>query len=117
MYSVAVVFGPTATMWVFLFKNKDSAETAANLLGYDGDDPAVPVTITDDFGQSAVINPASIHAFMLEDMTESAEGAIARGIHQAKTQARGNQLASADPELRAAVNRQQLLQPGAFPRA
>ena len=64
---------------------------------------ASTVSVADDFGQRATIDIKSIHGFMLEDMEQSKLAHIERGLHQARTQARAQQMATADPVLKNAA--------------
>ena len=107
MYLLTVVFGPSPTPWSLLFEKPKLAdkafadlETAKHkaLSGIDG-----VVTISDEFGQHASIDVASIHGFMLEDMEKSKLAHIERGLHQARTQAKAQQAATQDPVLKSAA--------------
>lgn len=117
MYSVSVLFGSGSASWIFMFKSKEAAEAARDLVLTGNEELA---SIADDFGQCAHFRPESMTGILVEDMSATAEASIARGLHQAKMQARANDLANADPALLAAAARQRgggILQPGPFPRA
>ncbi len=96
MYLLTVVFGPTGVTWGFLFKTEETADEAYNRLF----NTTSRMQLCDDFGQNAVIN-LPIHAFMLEDLELSKIAQIERGLHHARTQAKANQMAQADPVIRA----------------
>lgn len=106
MFSLTICFGPAATIWTMLFKEEEKAATF-----YDAyintpvshTDDRIPLTVTDDFGQRAVIDLNQIHSVMLEDMEVSQMAAIERGLHQARTQAKAQSRAMADPALKAAM--------------
>lgn len=110
MFSLTISFGPGPTMWTLMWRDKEKADAA-----YDNYAHGVPVNIendslvldlTDDFGQRARIHRADIHGVMLEDMDQSKLAHIERALHQARTQAKGQEMASADSTLRAAAARQ-----------
>lgn len=110
MFSVTAIFGPSGTMFSFLFKSVDAAGLARARL-HDAIVNGTSATITDEFGQVCTFNAGALHAALLEDLDTGAEGSIARGLHNARTQARGNIEGSKDPLLRAAGMMMQ--QPGA----
>lgn len=100
MFSVSVWFGTKDTALAFMFKNELPArQVYTKLLAPDGE---ILTEIADDFGQVASFNAEHIHAVLFEDMDLSSGAGIERGLHNARTQAKGNQLASMDPTLKAA---------------
>lgn len=107
MFSLTIVFGPVPTPWVLLFKTKEALDTA--LQAYRSDKTTSfesgDLAITDDYGATVSLRRTSIHGIMAEDMELSKMNAIERGLHQARTQARAEQMASSDPILKAASMR------------
>lgn len=103
MYLLTIVFGPTPTPWALLFQKSETAELAFNGLQDARKIKQGCVEICDDFGQKIDLPLASIHGFMLEDMEKSKLAHIERGLHQARTQARAQQMASTDPVLKTAA--------------
>lgn len=96
MYLLTVIFGPTSVPWGFLYKTEETASAA-----YDSLCAATErIIICDDFGQQAAITLPT-HGFMLEDLELTKVAQIERGLHQARTQAKANQMAQADPVIRA----------------
>jgi hypothetical protein len=97
MYNLTIHFGPNATAWSFLFKDKEKAEAAIDEIRKHIV-AEVGVRIEDDYGQQAlVIYP--IHGILLENMELGAEARIIRGLDNARGQARFNKRMSTDPEL------------------
>lgn len=109
MHSLTIVFGPSPVPWVLLFKTKESAETARMRVNETND-----MLVADDFGQEIHIRKESIHGIMLEDMEQSKLAHIEQGLHRARTQAKAQQMAAADPTLRTAqmMGGPAMLQPG-----
>ena len=114
MHLLTIVFGPSPTPWSLLFKSPEAADkTFMDLESAKAGIGASTVSVADDFGQRATIDIKSIHGFMLEDMEQSKLAHIERGLHQARTQARAQQMATADPILKNAAMMQgpAMLQP------
>jgi hypothetical protein len=99
MHQLTVTFGPAGTTWAFLYKDGDIAHKAAEQLAL----PQESIYIADDFGQRANIKYREIWGFMVEDLELSKLGHIERGLHQARTQAKAQQMAQADPVIKAAA--------------
>lgn len=99
MFSLTISFGPASLAWTLMFNDEESAR-AAHL--------AVTVpegeyfSIRDDFGQTADLKRASVHGVMLEDMEKSKLAHIERALHQARLQAKAQEMAENDSQLRAA---------------
>lgn len=103
MHLLTVVFGPTPTPWSLLFQKPELAEGAFTSIESAKQTKAEFISLVDEFGQRATFNVPSIHGFMLEDMEKSKLAHIERGLHQARTQARAQQAAAADPILKNAA--------------
>jgi len=103
MHLLTIVFGPSPTPWALLFEKTEAADRALIDLKTAKAANAGTVDIVDDFGQRAIIEVQTIHGFMLEDMEQSKLAHIERGLHQARTQARANQMAQGDPVLKNAA--------------
>lgn len=97
MYLLTVVFGPTGVTWGFLYKVMENAQRNYMRLT-DTDDQ---IEIVDDYGQVARLFSTDIHGYMLENLELSKVAQIERGLHHARTQAKANQMAQADPIIRA----------------
>ena len=118
MWSLTIVFGPAATAWTLMFKTEVAAEQAYN----DASANATALgsfKLLDDFGQKVrILNP--VHGMMLEDMSLSSEARIERGLDQARSQAKAQERAMADPALMASMRRGQqgpaVLNPSGLPR-
>lgn len=113
MHSLTIVFGPSPVPWVLLFRDQEKAESAAAFVNgamADGSD----VVLIDEFGQRIGLRGKSIHGAMLEDMDQSKLAHIEQGLHRARTQAKAQQMAAADPVLRTAAMAAgpAMLQPG-----
>lgn len=125
MFVLSVVFGSASIG--FMFKTQEKADTArASLFGTFTNEgfvtlPAgsIPSTtnlplgnisafnsqpvfiqITDDFGQHATFNIASIHGAIVEDLEQSKLARAEQMLHQARCQNVAQKLALADPGLR-----------------
>ena len=96
MYLITVPVGNA--VWCLLYKEQKNAESAFNTI----DAMAAPVCITDDFGQTLQLS-APPAGMLYEDLEQSKLAQIERMLHQARTQARAQSLASADPGLRSGV--------------
>lgn len=105
MFSLTVVFGAASTPWVLLYKTKEAADVA--LTAYRADKTTTfessDFTATDDFGSTISVKRASIHGILFEDMDLSKMSSIERGLHNARTQAKAEQMAHADPVLKTAA--------------
>lgn len=118
MFTISVVFGKVLQPWVFLYKNGDAARERYNALMAPEN---LVVSIADDYGQEASFNAAEIAGVLFENLDMSATGQIERGLHQARTQIKGNQMAEADPVLKTASlvrpGNGVMFPPGPMPRA
>jgi hypothetical protein len=103
MHLLTIVFGPVPTPWSLLFKKPELADKTFADLQIAKKEKAEQVSVMDEFGQRADIDVKSIHGFMLEDMEQSKLAHIERGLHQARTQARAQQMAGSDPVLKNAA--------------
>ena len=101
MFSIVIAVGPASDKISLLFKTEEAADRAMKVIG--DPKPSSISKIQDDFGQIVVVRDSEIHAVIFEDMDLSAEGNIERGLHQARTQARGNSRAQSDSALRTAA--------------
>lgn len=99
MHSITIVFGPAGTQWSFMFTAKNTADKAFATI--EGNTPIVK--IYDDFGQHAIFKAEDIHGVLSEDLDLSANGMIERGLHQARTNAKGQSRAQNDPALKFAA--------------
>ena len=111
MYSLSIHFGPNAVVWAFLFKEKEKAcavfqSTCDNTTNADG------ITISDDFGQTAVFGADVIHALLLEDLELTDEAKILRSLANARCEVKARQRAATDSVIRSAQQPgMQVLQP------
>ena len=99
MYSLTISFGPAATTWAFLFKEKTSAENAYGAATCDG-----YFRIEDDFGQTGYFESNARHALLLEDLDLTEEARIQRSIAEAHVRVKVDQRAKSDPVIRSAMN-------------
>jgi hypothetical protein len=115
-HTVSVVFGPNATLWAFLFKDRTVAALALQKIRSTGE-------IEDDFGQSASLVTSSIHGATLESIDQQADAMNERQIAMARGQAKLDELMQRDPEVRRAIQRarmqqmqQRMVAPGPMPQ-
>jgi hypothetical protein len=106
MHLLSIVFGPTPTAWAMLFQKPELADKAFFDLESAKRERKETVSVFDEYGQRAVFETVDIHGFMLEDLEKSKVAQIERGLHQARTQARAQQQALADPILSNAARMQ-----------
>ena len=108
MFSLTISFGPGPTMWTLMWRDETKAKEAADKLrhGVDGRYNTIGginpqyAALEDEFGQQADVKFSEIHGFMFEDMELSKLAHIERALHQARTQAQGQQAAENDQVLR-----------------
>ena len=94
-----VVAGPV--VWSLLFKSdKEPTEAFARITVAS---PEETVIIDDDYGQRFLAERSDIKGVLLEDTQKSQQGAIERALHNARTQAKANIAAQADPALKTAA--------------
>ena len=105
MYSLTICFGPAATTWAFLFKEKDAAESVRDSVEFNVRNNAGS-GIVDDFGQYALIN-LPIHGLCLEDLDQTEAARIQRSLAEERTKVKLMDAAKADPVIGAAILRQQ----------
>ena len=103
MHLLTIVYGPTGTIWSFLFKTPQLADKTFTDLEIAKNSKAEIISVFDDFSHKAVLDVAGIHGFQLEDTTVSQLGDIERLMHHERTIARTKQQLSADPGIRAAM--------------
>ncbi len=118
MFSLTIAFGNgPATMWTLMWRDKEKADEA---FARAQDHEPSSLILTDEFGQCCDIERAGICGVMLEDMELSKLAHIERALHQARTQAQGQQAAENDNVLRTQRSRSgpAVLTPGmnGFPR-
>jgi len=101
MHQVTIIIG--STPWAFLFQKPELADKTFIDLEMAKKENAETVAVADEFGQRATIDVKAIHGFMVEDMEQSKLAHIERALHQARTQARGQQMAISDPVLKNAA--------------
>jgi hypothetical protein len=104
MFSLTIVFGPGPMVWTLMFKTEEAAKSAKGKLD---DEMQEYVWLEDDFGQNCTITAKSISGYMLENMERSKLAHIERALHQARTQAKGAEIADSDPVLAQARRRAQ----------
>jgi hypothetical protein len=111
MYSLTICFGPTATSWAFLFKERKEAEDHASSFYLRETSSNPPkhdiVWITDDFGQAGFVNINSIHGVIIEDLDLTEQARIERSMVDARAQTKFNARAQDDPTIKAAIAKQQ----------
>jgi hypothetical protein len=92
-------------VWTLMFKTEDKARLNVSTLNQS---PLGQVTrFVDDFGQECDIITDELKGWMLEDMEQSKLAHIERALHQARTQAKGAEIADSDPVLAQARRRAQ----------
>jgi len=100
MHRLTIVFGNAGINWAFMFRQKETADACIQA---HRSSPVGNWTITDDFGQYAEIKATEIQGYMLDDMNLSRMAAVETGLHQARVQAKAQEMAKSDPILRVAM--------------
>ena len=96
----AICFGPAATTWAFLFKEKEYAHKmfdSALLLHRDGK----PFAVVDDFGQSASMS--DMKGICLEDLDQTEAARIQRSLAEERVKIKAMEAAKTDPVISAAI--------------
>ncbi len=116
MFSLTIVFGPSPMVWTLMFKTEETAREAYQFLNAEtGPTKVGPhdktgmsmVKLVDDFGQETALKRTEISGSMLENLEQSRLAHIERALHQARTQAKGAEIADNDPVLKQARHRAQ----------
>ncbi len=106
MFCITLALTDHPVVWTLLYKTETDAKAAwenyrANPMTHHS--PETVVQLTDDFGQTAVVDRARVAGAMFEDLDKSMLAHIERGLHNARTQAKAQQLAMNDPILKTAA--------------
>jgi hypothetical protein len=97
MFNVIISFS-TQSQWQFLFNNYERAESV--IKNYKEANGKGPLNIFDDFGNTGLIDAASIHGILIENYLKSTDASIERHMTQMRTQAKAQSKVNADPILR-----------------
>lgn len=108
MFQLSIVFGPSATMWGFLFSDKEKAENARTHAIEFGITNPDSFMIEDEFGQMASFGRNTIIAVMLEDVDLTGDARIAKGIFDLKLQNKADAAGQADPEIKAIIQKRRM---------
>ena len=101
MFRLSVVFGKQDTNWAFLYKTKEAAQAVVDAHVAS---PHTRWIIKDDFGQTASVPDANMASYMLEELDVSRMAAVEMALHQARIQAKAQEMAKTDPVLKTAMN-------------
>lgn len=104
MHRITVVFGSSGTQ--FFYSDRANAERAFDSLEAAKKAQGTTVSIADEYGQRACLDVAAIHGYVLENLEESKLAHIELGLHQARMQAKANEMGRVDPVLRTAAMHQ-----------
>lgn len=103
MFSLTIFAGMP---WKLLFSDEARAKEAFEMLT---NSPSSAIQFVDDFGSSfCAATPTAVTAVILEDLDKSQMAQVEMGLHQARTQAKAQTMAMADPKLAAAIRAQQM---------
>lgn len=103
MHSLTICFGPSNTVWNLLYKEGEKAALVYNDWLTQG---GAVIAATDDFGQTIAFTREQVHGMLLEDLEQSQMAQVERGLHNARTQAKAQTRALADPSLAASMRAQ-----------
>ena len=117
MFSITISFGPGPVLWRLLFQTEEKAVTAMEQISSLEQNRSLhehgaamgyrkAILLTDDFGQQALIERDQVHGVMFEDMTKSQLGNCEYTLHQARGQAKAQDMAGNDAMLRAHRSKQ-----------
>lgn len=107
MFAITVLVGSAG--WSLLYKTKEPWQLAINILTDKASDE---LTLTDDFGQTAVLKTSDVHGFMSEDLEQSKMAHVERALHQMRMQADTQKRAESDPAMRMLRAQHPMLVPG-----
>lgn len=101
LYTVTVALKGAATALQFTYRGKEKALTAYShaFAKFDNEAVSFQFSIMDDFGRAATIDPSSIAAVLMADVSEELEGSIELGLAQARAQKQAQTRAEADTTL------------------
>jgi hypothetical protein len=108
MYSLTICFGPAATSWAFMFKEKEKAEAAYKQIS-EAIGLGRMTRIEDDFGQIGTLG--SVTGYLLEDLELTEQARIERSMVDARAQTKFNQRAKSDPTIVAAMRGPSVISP------
>jgi hypothetical protein len=105
MHCISLTYGPAGTQMALMFVRAEQANAAfavveSAIRSQGSEQPAL--SISDDFGQHLIVDGGVLISAVLEDMERSGDVMIQRALHNARTQARFQTIAAADPALQAA---------------
>lgn len=100
MHLLTVVFGPASVSW--LFQKEELANSIFSQIEQAKKDKTA-VAFTDEFGQRAVLDGASIYGLLIEDMEKSKLARVEHMLHNTRVQSLANKMAQSDPALKAAM--------------
>lgn len=101
MFAITIVMSECPVPWMLLFNVQEHADIAWN--AYRFCDQNVEISLEDDFGQTVVVRRSLVAGAMFEDMNKSMLAHIERGLHNARTQAKAEQMGRNDPVLKTAA--------------
>ena len=103
MFSITITYGHSERN--LLFKTKESFEAARakvmapNVAEFDRE----RLHLIDDYGMECIVQRASIHGAMFEDMDHTKLAHVERGLHQARLQIAADKAGMSDPGIAAAM--------------
>ena len=100
MFCISIALDQPLT-WTMLYKSEEAAVAAWDRLKLGHTEGQF--SVSDDFGQTAIINYSRVMGAMFEDLDKSMLAHIERGLHNARTQAKAQQIAMNDPVLKTAA--------------
>jgi hypothetical protein len=110
MYSLTICFGPAATSWAFMFKEKENAQAHFSSAMSAMSD-AASWRIIDDFGQEAFFEQFATYSALLEDLDLTEQARIERSMVDARAQTKFNVRAKSDPTIQAAMRGPSVISP------
>jgi hypothetical protein len=100
MWNLTISFGPTGTVWAFLFKDKHHADEAYKSAL---DNTVGAFQVLDDFGQVAQFENKAVHGVLLEDLEQIEQARIQRALADERVKAKFMSAARSDPIIMAAA--------------
>lgn len=105
MFTITIVFGNVSAALMY----RDKERAAATWLAIKNGGSTL---LVDEFGREMYLpNGGAFYGAIFEDMTKAKQGTIETMLHQERTRAKAVQMASVDPELRAAQQGPAVLTP------
>ena len=101
MFSISIALADNPATWVLLYQTEEAARATWEAFASCPKDGVA--NLVDEFGQETVIERSRVAGAMFEDLSKSMMAHVEKGLHNARTQAKAEQIAINDPILKTAA--------------